>query len=301
MADSDDLINVFDFNDGNDPTDQHLIDLFSAMKADASPEELAGEISIVAAMLQAMQPVPTNVVPLRSFSMRQRFATSKTATKAAIISGVVLLSASAAAAGGVLPGPEQSFVSRAVSHIGIHVENPEKSAAEANDATSTSSTIDDSSSTKSADDNTDTKDDSSNGVGPNATGDAKDGLCHAFIEHQNNPAKPEDSVAMKNLQDAATKAGQAVEVFCASSTSTSDDHGSGNPAGSDDGNKITVPGQSGSGSDSGSSGNTGGGLDDTTQSTTHTVTVPAQVDPSVSTSSLPDDNGGSNKGGGTKP
>ena len=301
----DDLPNVFDFSDGNDPVDPKLIDLFNLTKSDATAEELTAQASTVTAMLAAMQPVPTNVVPMRSFSMRDRFAMSKAATKAAIISGVVLFSATAAAAAsGNLPDSAQSVVSRAVSHVGIHIDNPEKSAAEVIEATSTSSTIDENSSTVVVGNNDSSNDHSSSGVGPNANGDAKDGLCHSFNEHLNSPAKPEDSVAMKNLQEAATAAHQSVAAFCASTTSTSDDHGANKPAGSDDATKITTPGQSGtesgSGSGSGSSGKSGG-LDDTTQTTAPTVTVAGQDDPTVSTSSPPDDRGGSNRGGGSNP
>ncbi len=297
MADSDDPFNVFDFTNGNDPIDQNLIDLFNAAKADATTEELASEASTVTAMLAAMQAGSSNVVPFRSSTMRQRFITSKAATKAAIISGVVLFSATAAAAGGVLPHAVQSTVSRAVEHVGIHVENPDKAAHDALEATgSTSSTIDDKSVTSSTEDAKHSSSDDA--VGPDAAGAAKAGLCKSFFEHQNNPAKAEDSVAAKNLADAAAKAGQTVATFCATAATTAssiDDHASnGNGNGADD-TSSSVAGNSNTsgkgGSGSGTSGGNHSGVDDTTQSTTPTVSVPGRVDPAVTTSSVEDISG----------
>ena len=93
---------------------------------------------------------------------------------------------------------------------------------------------------------------------------------------------------MKNLTAAAAKAGQTVEVFCATTTSSIDDHG--NAAGSDDATNTSssVPGASGrNGSKS--------GVDDTTHTSVPTVSVPAGN--SAVTPSSVDDKGGANKGG----
>ena len=110
---------------------------------------------IVAAMLAVNQ----SAFHLKSIRSPKCVSVSpaKTVTKAAIIAGVVLFTATAAAAGGVLPHAAQSAISRAVEHIGIHVENPDKSASHTEDSTSTSSTIDDKSVTSSSvDDNSST-------------------------------------------------------------------------------------------------------------------------------------------------
>jgi hypothetical protein len=94
---------------------------------------------------------------------------------------------------------------------------------------------------------------------------------------------------MKNLAAAAAKAGQTVEVFCATTASSIDDHG--NATGSDDATNTSssLPGSSGrNGSKS--------GVDDTTHTSVPTVSVPAAGNPTVTPSSV-DDKGGANKGG----
>lgn len=50
-------------------------------------------------------------------------------------------------------------------------------------------------------------------VGPDATGPAHAGLCTASSASSPN-GKNENSVASKNLADAATTAGQTIEQFC---------------------------------------------------------------------------------------
>jgi hypothetical protein len=263
-------------------------------------EELAGEQTIVAAMVTAMAPAvtpaPSNVIPFSRSSVRQRYATTKTATKAAIITGVVLFSATAAAAGGVLPHAAQSAISRAVEHVGIHVDNPDK---QTEDATASSTTIKTVTSSS-----IDTNDNSATGGNrPDANSAAKDGLCQSFFEHQNNPTKTDDSIAAKNLADAAAKAGQTITAFCATTTTATsiDDHGgaangtSGNGAnnsagnGADDTNtSSTLPGNPTSGK-----GGTHSGADDTS---TTTVSTPTPADPTITTTTI--DNHGGTSGGG---
>ena len=299
MDGSDDLFNVFDLTDSNDPIDQHLIDLFNAARADATTEELAAESNIVSAMQQAMTPVPSNVISFRSNSMRHRFATSKAATKAAIISGVVLFSATAAAAGGVLPDSAQSAVSRAVSHIGIEISNPEKSAddnsALASDDTATDNSADDNSTDNSFDDN--------GGDSASRVSKVNHDLCEDLGTTESTTESSDDSATesttpSQSLDDVAAAAGMTVTDFCAS---VSDD--SSNGVGSDSSND--------SGDDNGST--TGGhgsddavtsssiddssdddDSDDSTESTVAQVTVPGQV--TVPSTSIVDESG-SNKGG----
>ena len=55
-------------------------------------------------------------------------------------------------------------------------------------------------------------------VGPDLTGPEKKGLCNAFFAgngNEENGKTDSSSVAFKNLQDAADKAGQSVKDFCA--------------------------------------------------------------------------------------
>ena len=64
-------------------------------------------------------------------------------------------------------------------------------------------------------------------VGPDVTGPAKKGLCNAYVRsadkgHVKNP----DAIAFRNLLDAAGKAGQTVQVFCADVLGTSTTTGS---------------------------------------------------------------------------
>jgi len=70
-------------------------------------------------------------------------------------------------------------------------------------------------------------------VGPDLTGPEKKGLCIAFFAgngNEENGKTDSSSVAFKNLQDAADKAGQSVKDFCAdvlpqATTSSSAGHG----------------------------------------------------------------------------
>ena len=298
---------MFDLTDSNDPIDQHLIDLFNAARADATTEELAAEGNIVLAMQQAMTPVPSNVITFRSNSMRQRFATSKAATKAAIISGVVLFSATAAAAGGVLPDSAQSAVSRAVSHIGIDISNPEKSAddnsALASDDTATDNSVDDNSTDNSFDDS---GDDSASRVSK-VNHDLCEDLGTTSSTDDSTTSSTDDSATpSQSLDDAAAAAGMTVTEFCASvdddsSNGVGDD--SGDDVGDDKGGLIGGHGSDDSVTSSSlDDSSDDDDSDDSTESTVAQVTVPGQV--TVPSTSVADESGsnsgknsGKNKGG----
>ena len=288
---------MFDLTDSNDPIDQHLIDLFNAARADATTEELAAEGNIVLAMQQAMTPVPSNVITFRSNSMRQRFATSKAATKAAIISGVVLFSATAAAAGGVLPDSAQSAVSRAVSHIGIDISNPEKSAddnsALASDDTATDNSVDDNSTDNSFDDS--------------ASRVSK--VNHDLCEDLGTTSSTDDSTTSstdasatpsQSLDDAAAAAGMTVTEFCASvdddsSNGVGDD--SGDDVGDDKGGLIGGHGSDDAVTSSSIDDSSDDDSDDSTQSTVAQVTIPGQnIAPSTSVADDSGSNSGKNSG-----
>ena len=303
MNESDDLFNVFDLTDSNDPIDQHLIDLFNAARADATTEELAAESNIVSAMQQAMTPVPSNVISFRSNSMRQRFVTSKAATKAAIISGVVLFSATAAAAGGVLPDSAQSAVSRAVSHIGIDISNPEKSAddnlALASDDTATDNSTD-SATENSFDDNSF---DDNGGDSASRVSKVNHDLCEDLGTTESTTESSDDSATesttpSQSLDDVAAAAGMTVTDFCASvSDDSSNGVGSDSSNDSGDDNGSTIGGHGSDDAVTSSSiddSSDDDDSDDSTESTVAQVTVPGQI--TVPSTSIVDESG-SNKGG----
>ncbi|CAB4681317.1 MAG: hypothetical protein F2659_01120 [Actinobacteria bacterium] len=292
---------MFDLTDSNDPIDQHLIDLFNAARADATTEELAAEGNIVLAMQQAMTPVPSNVITFRSNSMRQRFATSKAATKAAIISGVVLFSATAAAAGGVLPDSAQSAVSRAVSHIGIDISNPEKSAddnsALASDDTATDNSVDDNSTDNSFDDS---GDDSASRVSK-VNHDLCEDLGTTSSTDDSTTSSTDDSATpSQSLDDAAAAAGMTVTEFCASvdddsSNGVGDD--SGDDVGDDKGGLIGGHGSDDAVTSSSIDDSSDDDSDDSTQSTVAQVTIPGQnIAPSTSVADDSGSNSGKNSG-----
>ena len=233
--------------------------------------------------------------------MRQRFATSKAATKAAIISGVVLFSATAAAAGGVLPDSAQSAVSRAVSHIGIDISNPEKSAddnsALASDDTATDNSVDDNSTDNSFDDS---GDDSASRVSK---------VNHDLCEDLGTTSSTDDSTTSstdasatpsQSLDDAAAAAGMTVTEFCASvdddsSNGVGDD--SGDDVGDDKGGLIGGHGSDDAVTSSSIDDSSDDDSDDSTQSTVAQVTIPGQnIAPSTSVADDSGSNSGKNSG-----
>ncbi len=105
----------------------------------------------------------------------------------------------AAAATGSLPGPAQSAVSGALSHVGISVPGPGGHSKNHGNAPAGSPSAP-----------------SSTPVGPDATGNAAFGLCQAFGSgNQGNNSK---STAYRNLQAAAAAKGETVAQYCAAVT-----------------------------------------------------------------------------------
>ena len=78
-------------------------------------------------------------------------------------------------------------------------------------------------------------------VGPDPTGPAKHGLCTAYFASGAATGPNGDSVAMRNLTDAAAEAGQTVEEFCADvlgdESGNDDDQFNGNGQGNGNGNR----------------------------------------------------------------
>ena len=130
---------------------------------------------------------------------RVRLATALVAASLAFMVGL--------ASAGRLPGPAQNAISVALSKFGITIPR-------GGDDQSGKTTP----------------------VGPDLSGPEKKGLCNAYFSgkgNEENGKSDSNSVAFKNLQDAADKAGQSVDAFCAdvlpqpTATSTGRGHGNG--------------------------------------------------------------------------
>jgi hypothetical protein len=159
-----------------------------------------------------------------------RMTTSKTrfGMKAAALAvpAAVLLGAGAAAATGSLPGPAQSAVHNALSHVGVSVptSGPDNSGTNGTPSSQSSS--------------------NSQAVGPDATGPAAFGLCQAFAASAGHPSA--NSVAFRNLQKAATAGGFAsVTAYCATVTKPGSSSGAGSD--SQSGSGSNAPSTTGSG------------------------------------------------------
>ena len=141
--------------------------------------------------------------PLNVF--RVRLATALVAATLAFMVGL--------ASAGRLPGPAQNAISVALSKFGITI--PREGDGQDQPGTTTP-------------------------VGPDLAGPEKKGLCNAFFAgtgNEENGKVDSNSVAFKNLQDAADKAGQSVKDFCAdvltptSTSATAHGHGHGHGQG----------------------------------------------------------------------
>lgn len=137
---------------------------------------------------------------------------------AAVAGSLSIGGVAAAAVTGVLPGPfaHGTTVSASVSASGDQsessdpIESPDPS--ESDSPTPTADPTQTATPTGSA---TPTTASTTGPVGPDATGPAAFGLCHAFggtktISKANNP-----SIAHRNLLAAATATGQSVQTYCA--------------------------------------------------------------------------------------
>ena len=192
----------------------------------------------------------------------------------------------------MFPGP--------VSHTGMDISNPKKSAEDnltpASDDTATDNSLDDNATENSLDDN--------GGDSASRVSQANHDLCeHLGATESTDDSGNDSATPSQSLDDAAAAAGMTVTEFCASVANDSSngvgddngaDNGAGNEVGGDNGAVIgghgaddAVP--SGSIEDSGKAGVKGGGADDTTQSTVAPVTVPGQA--TVPSTSIVDKSG----------
>jgi hypothetical protein len=221
--------------------------VLGALRQSAEPDELSGLDSALAAFGAAVVTAQALPSTLRTFPMTKKRLTRK--SLAAIV-GITLVSAGAAAAGGVVSTPfsaQRPSVAKSM-HFASGDSTDETDADEttpatvevANDATEVAKAD------ESADDATE-----GTGQGPDVNGPAKFGLCTAYAARTKHdevttttaaatpPAEPGtvDSlpVPFQNLTDAADAAGQTVAEFCADAT----------PGGSGDNPSVTAPGKSG--------------------------------------------------------
>jgi len=167
----------------------------------------AREAVTVAAVVEALRSGSPSDAPVSRGRVRARVLSTKVAAIAAV--GVLGVTA-AAAATNTLPDPAQSAISGAASHVGLSVprshghahgltkSHPVNAVPPAN----------------------------AGAVGPDASGPAMFGLCTAYASgnattnsHNNNTK----SVAFRNLQAAADKAGVSVADYCKTATPPSTD------------------------------------------------------------------------------
>jgi hypothetical protein len=156
----------------------------------------------------------------------------KAKVAAAVITATLCSAGVAAAATGNLPDrvkvhvgvklTQPSEASDAITHEGDDADEPDDttttSASTSSTSTSTTSTTEAPTSSTEADDAAE----NATPVGPDVNGPAKKGLCNAYLGslEKGHPKNP-DAVAFKNLVNGAALAGQTVEEFCATDSSTS--------------------------------------------------------------------------------
>ena len=239
--------------------------VLGALRQSAEPDELSGLDSALAAFGAAVVTVQAPPSTLRTFPMTKKRLTRK--SLAAIV-GITLVSAGAAAAGGVVSTPfsaQRPSVAKSM-HFASDDQTDETDADEttpatdevdSDDATEVAKTDDATEATEATDDSADDSTVGTDGQGPDVNGPAKFGLCTAYAARTKHdevtdttaPATPTaepatvDSlpVPFQNLTDAADAAGQTVAEFCADAVPG----GSGDaPGKSGDNPSITAPGKS---------------------------------------------------------
>jgi hypothetical protein len=191
-----------------------LAALPSPMASDAVREQEA-----VASFAAVVMSGPAPLDEARSARHGRRTATVVAATAALVLLG----GTAATAASGSLPDGPQSVVSKALSHVSVHVPDPD---------TPHGSTVD-----------------HHGPVGPDATEEAKHGLCTAWAARgkaDTDRGASGDSTAFSNLRQAAHDDGMLVKEFCAE---VLDRHAtganSGAPSTTDHGQSDDPQGQSG--------------------------------------------------------
>jgi hypothetical protein len=170
------------------------------------------EHQAVAAIVEAIREAPQPLAAHRRSRVLTKRMSAKAAVIAATLTALLAGGTAAAAATGSLPAPAQSAASSALAHVGLSVPSPN---AHANPHATDKSHRGPKAhgGAKDGDGGADPK---SGAKGPDATGNAKYGLCHAWAANPtpNAHSHKRDSVAFTNLQAAAETAGTSVAGYC---------------------------------------------------------------------------------------
>ncbi|MFC6236690.1 hypothetical protein [Longivirga aurantiaca] len=185
-----------------------LSELFGALSAPGTEDELAHADTAVAAMVAAHAQSAGVVVPLRSVNRRP--ALVAVGSVLGVMGAVLLTGTAAAAFSGALPENLQRIAHEVLGAPAPTPLGPDSSS-DGTDGTEGSA---DGTSSRGQSEFTDTP--SSNGSGPAATLDAKAllGLCIAFADNGPDDQSGE-SVAFKVLSEAASANDQTIEEYCA--------------------------------------------------------------------------------------
>jgi hypothetical protein len=225
--------------------------VLGALRAPADRFELSGLDAAVVAFRRAVVTPIAGPSTVRTRPMRKKLITARAV---ATLGAVTLMSAGAAAAAtGTVPSPFASDRAQEVTteHVPeIARESVAKHIAEAAAVTEPASAVA-LAPTDPADPIDET--DAVEGVGPDATGPAKYGLCTAYAAHveHRDATEPDDEVPalsvhvpvpFQNLTDAATADGQTVEEFCADAAPGKSEAAPGQAAETP---SATAPGQTG--------------------------------------------------------
>ncbi len=165
--------------------------------------ETTRDAATVAVVVEALRSSAKPPLRARRKSMLAQLLSAKVAAIAAV---TVLGATAAAAATNTLPAPAQTAVSDAASHVGLAIPKPDSHAN--THATDHPGRPANSAATAHA-------------TGPDATGNAKYGLCTAYAAGPSttNPHSQRDNaVAFRNLATSAAAAGQSIGDYCKGAT-----------------------------------------------------------------------------------
>ncbi len=242
--------------------------LVRAAKAPAQASELVGREHAVATMSAAVRAVPSiqvskGITRLGRKAIGRKTMIGKISAKllsakvAAGVAAVVVAGGGAAAATGSLPSSIQKPLSSALSHVGISIPKPSSSSGSG--TTQSSSTTSSTSGSNSTSTSSTATSHNAKAVGPTASGASAYGLCHAYAATKGNTSA--NDIALRNLSDAAQKAGMSITKFCSSVTpgfgSRPSGVGGGKPSGVGSGSSSAGAGASAGGSVSSHASGTG--------------------------------------------
>jgi hypothetical protein len=189
------------------PQGRAVSEVLAGLQAPPTASELAGEAGALAAVVAASG---LDAPDSRSGTGRVARSGLKVAVLAAVGS-LALGGVAAAATTGSLPGPLQkaAHLFGAPDGQGDNQGNDEGGDASGSASASVSASGSDTGSPTASPSASASSSGKANGVGPDATGPAAFGLCHAFADTTDNP-----SVAFRNLQKAAAGKGLSVKDYC---------------------------------------------------------------------------------------